>query len=77
MLDKMEDRTKELNKQVKQSFKELDRLIQDRSNTTADIAVIFNKHLKNTESYSNDILDLRFELKDHISREEWTQIFDE
>lgn len=28
-----------------------------------------------TEAYSQDMLDLRFELKEHVTREEWGEIF--
>ena len=55
--------------------KELGKSIEDREDGTGDMGIIFDQHYENLASYTSDIVDLRFELKDHVSQEEWEQIF--
>lgn len=50
---------------------------ESRENNTAEIATISDQYFKTLESYSVDILDLRFELKENVTRKEWAQIFAE
>jgi len=77
ILDSMKKRSKEHSKQISKTSKELGNLIESRDASTAEIAAIGDRNLENIESYNRDILDLRFELKAQVTREEWAQIFSE
>lgn len=75
ILKSMGKRSREHSKQVKKTGKELGKLIAGREADTAEIATIADRIFESTESYNSDILDLRFELKEQVTREEWEQIF--
>ena len=77
VLKAMKKRAKSQNKLVRKSVKELGKLLEGREDITAEGDDILDRHLENVESYSSDMLDLRFELKEQITRDEWGQIFSE
>ena len=77
VLKAMKKRAKSQNKLVRKSVKELGKLLEGREDITAEGDDILDRHLENIESYSSDLLDLRFELKEQITRDEWGQIFSE
>ena len=73
----MKKRTKARNKQVNKSRKELSTLLGDPEATEADIDATWNTFYAEVESYNVDMLDLRFELRDRLTRDEWQQVFSE
>lgn len=75
VLKAMEKTTKGQNKQIRKSIKELGKLIEGRDDVTSEIDGIIDRHFENLDSYSSDIIELRFELKEQITREEWGRIF--
>jgi len=77
ILKSMKKRSKGHSKQVRKTIKELEQLIEGRDDNTAEIAAIGDRSFENIESYDRDILGLRFELKEYVTREEWAQIFPE
>jgi hypothetical protein len=77
ILKSMKKRSKANSRQVRKTIKELGKLLEGREDNGADIAAISERHFLGVESYNGEILDLRFELKEHITREEWAQIFPE
>lgn len=77
VLKAMKKRAKSQNKLVRKSVKELGKLLEGREDITAEGDDILDRHLENVASYSSDMLDLRFELKEQITRDEWGQIFSE
>jgi len=77
VLKAMKKRAKSQNKLVRKSVKELGKLLEGREDITAEGDDILDRHLENVESYSSDMIDLRFELKEQITRDEWGQIFSE
>ena len=77
ILNAMDERAGQYNERLKEASEELGELVRDRENHGVEIAGILARHLEYTEAYSSDIIDLRFELKGTISREEWAQIFSE
>lgn len=77
ILKEMKKRTNGHNKQVKKTIKDLGKRFEGREDNTAEIATIADQYFKMLESYSDDILDLRFELKENVTRAEWAQIFPE
>ena len=77
ILKSMKKRSKEQSKQSGKTSKELGKLIEGRDLNATEIAAISDRNFENSESYDSDIIDLRFELKEHVTREEWAQIFPE
>ena len=71
----MKKRTKARNKQVNKSRKELSTLLGDPEATEADIDATWNTFYAEVESYNVDMHDLRFELRDRLTRDEWQQVF--
>jgi hypothetical protein len=67
--------TKARNKQVKKSRKELSKVLADPEATEADINATWETFYAEVESYNADMLDLRFELRDRLTRDEWQQVF--
>lgn len=41
----------------------------------ADVDPIWNDYMQGFETYNRDMIDLRFELKQHVTREQWKAIF--
>ena len=62
-------------KQVKQTAKGLDKTFRDHEFTAAEIDALWAEHYASVNRYNEDMIDLRFELKEHINREEWEAIF--
>lgn len=75
VLKQMKKTTNAHNKQNRKLKKELGKSIEDREDGTGNLAIIFDQHYEDLGSYTSDILDLRFDLKEHVTREEWVQIF--
>jgi hypothetical protein len=71
----MEKRTKDQNKQVDSYAKRLDEALSDHDYPTADIDKLWSKYHAVRRDYQLRMVDLRFELKEHITREEWQQVF--
>ena len=71
----MQKRTKARNKQVKNARKELSKTLANHEVTTADIDAVWDIYFVEIEAYNNDMLELRFELRNRITREEWKEIF--
>lgn len=77
ILKTMKKSSKGYNKQVKRLIKELGNLLENREDNTLEIAAIGDQHFQEVEKFNKEILDLRFELKGQVTREEWIQIFRE
>lgn len=74
-LKAMKKRTNARNKEVRRATKNLNKALDQDNINAADIDAIWDVYFAEIDQYDNDMLDLRFELKDHISREEWKEIF--
>ena len=68
-------RTETHNKMVKGSSKDLTKALADNDVSEADIDTIWYRYFAQREAYNRDMLDLRFQLKDQMTREEWQQVF--
>ena len=44
---------------------------------TENIDTIWNRYFAVRDNYNRDMLDLRFQLKDQLTRDEWQQVFAE
>ena len=75
VLNTMEKRTKSRNKMVKNTVKQMSKELEDHDVTDADIDAVWNDYVQGVDEFHRDMIDLRFELKQHISREEWQQVF--
>ncbi len=74
-LKAMKKRTNARNKQVRRATKDLNKTLRQDEMNAADIDAIWNGYFAEIDQYDHDMLDLRFELKAHINREEWQEIF--
>ena len=74
---KSKKRTKARNKRVKKSRKELSKALADHGADRSAIDSIWDAYYAEVEAYNKDMLELRFELKDRLTREEWRQVFSE
>ena len=73
----MQKRTKARNKQVKKAQKELSKTLANHDVTMADIDAVWDIYFVEVETYNKDMLELRFELRDRLTREEWQAVFAE
>ncbi len=74
-LKEMKKRTNAHNKMVKGVSKELSTALATDNVTEADIDTIWLSYFEQRAAYNVDMLDLRFQLKDQMTREEWQQVF--
>jgi len=63
------------NKQAGKAAKGLDKAFRDHSVTTGQIDAIWDTYFAEVDQYNHDMIELRFELREHINREEWAAIF--
>jgi hypothetical protein len=76
-LKAMKKRSSARNKQAKRAAKALDKTYADHAARGAEADAIWAELFTEIGHYNNDMLDLRFELKEQISREDWEEIFSE
>jgi len=74
-LKAMKKRTQAHNKQIKNTFKGLEKEFEDYGASDEAINRMWSEFFSDRKLYDGDMLDLRFELKEHINREEWEKIF--
>ena len=74
-LKAMKKRTNARNKQVRRAMKDLNKALGQDNISTAGIDVIWAGYFAEVDQYKDDILDLRWELKAQINREDWEAIF--
>jgi hypothetical protein len=74
-LSEMKNRSKQRNKSAKQAFKELQGEMGEHDINEAGIDVVFDNYLASLHEYNVDMIDLRFQLRDQLSREEWAALF--
>ncbi len=74
-LKAIKSRTEAHNKVVSGTSKDLNKALADNDATEADIDTIWYRYFAQREAYNRDMLDLRFQLKDQMTREEWQQVF--
>jgi hypothetical protein len=63
------------NKMVKSVSKDLNQTLMSDAATDADIDAIWEDYFSNRSSKDLNTLDLRYQLKDQMTREEWQQVF--
>ena len=70
-------RVKEHIKTVKRAFKDMAKALSSDEATDADIEAIWDAYFADRTAYNHDMLDLRYQLRDQMTREEWQQVFAE
>jgi hypothetical protein len=74
-LKSMKDRAKEFSKLGKHTAKNLGELLESGEASEQEINATWSAHFDNYDRFNNDMMDLRFELKKSVSRDEWAQVF--
>lgn len=75
VVDRLEDTAKDYAKTDSDDEKELLKLIQRYETTTAELRSNMDASYQQRLQYQQDMLALRFELKEKLSREQWAKVF--
>jgi len=75
VLKKMEKATKAQNKVVGKSAKQLSKALADHDFEAGEIDRMWSEYHETRASFQMQLIDLRFELKEYVNREEWLEIF--
>jgi len=76
-LKAMKKQTNARNKMVKRASKDMSKTLSSDEATEANIDVVWDAYFSQRAAYDQEMLDLRFQLKDQLTREEWQQVFGE
>ncbi len=68
-------RTTAHNKNLDKLIKQLHKNLREHGGTESDIDAMWDQHFDLTREYDRNMVDLRFQLRDQLTREEWQQIF--
>jgi hypothetical protein len=74
-LKAMEKRTNGHHKMVNSASKDINRTLSNYQATDADIDTVWEGYFTERADYNRDMLDLRFQLKEQMTREEWQKVF--
>ncbi len=74
-LKAMKKRADAHNKMVKSASKDMNKTLSSDDVTDSDVDTIWDAYFSQRAAYNQDMLDLRFQLKDQLTREEWQQVF--
>lgn len=73
--DAMEDSADRRHDAVGDVADQLAKLLQDTDVADADLEPVLAQYRDAIATYYREMIDHRFELKEHVTREEWQQIF--
>lgn len=76
-LKEAKKRTGAYNKVVKRTSKDMSKTLSSDDPTDAALDLSWDEYFASRAEYNSDMLDLRFQLKDQMTREEWQQVFAE
>ena len=74
-LKAMKKRTDAHNKMVKGASKNLSDTLSNDVGTDVEIDAVWDGYFSQRADYNREMLDLRYQLKDQMTREEWRQVF--
>ncbi len=74
-LKETKKRTEAHNKMVKGTSKDMNKTLSSDEVTEANIDTVWDAYFSQRAAYNQDILDLRYQLKDQMTREEWQEVF--
>jgi hypothetical protein len=63
------------NKMVKRASKDMKKTLSSDEVNDTDIDTIWDEYFAQRATYNLDMLNLRYQLKDQMTREEWQQVF--
>lgn len=75
MLKRMEKEAAALEKQSGKRARQLGKALQDHEATDAEVYAIWSEHYERVDAFNREMIDLRFELREHVTRDEWQQLF--
>lgn len=75
LLNSMKKRTKAFDKNVKKSAKSLGKVWLRHGGDPAEVEAIWQEYFAEVDQYNEEMLDLRYEMTGHVTREEWQAIF--
>ena len=75
VVESMLDRSKDHNKALDDLRGRLADVVSRHDVTADEIDALWVEYFESDAQYSDEIIDLRFDLKDELTREEWTAIF--
>jgi len=76
-LKAMKKQTNARNKMVKRASKDLSKTLSSDEVSEANIDAVWDTYFSQRAAYNQEMLDLRFQLRDQLTREEWQQVFGE
>ena len=74
-LDEMTKLTKQREKMLGKMRKRVKKLVADHSTTPEDADRLWSELTTERATFHADMIKLRFELKSHVSREHWEELF--
>jgi len=74
-LKAMKKQTNARNKMVKRASKDMSKTLSSDEVTEANFDVVWDAYFSQRAAYDQEMLDLRYQLKDQMTREEWQQVF--
>ena len=74
-LKAMKKRADAHNKMVKSASKDMNKTLSSDDVTDSDVDTIWDAYFSQRAAYNQDMLDLRYQLKDQMTREEWQEVF--
>lgn len=74
-LKQMETLTKRRDKSIKKIQKQMIATIAIHGHEIDDLDQLWTEYRGTRSIFNNEFLELRFELKEHISREDWAKLF--
>ena len=74
-LDDVKKRLRAHQKDTRKAMKELDAAFRNRATTDDELESIWGAHFERLNTLQRDVIDLRFELREHVDRATWEQVF--
>jgi hypothetical protein len=69
------DRTKDRDKEVSKTAKQLGKTIGAKNPTAAEIDAVWDQYYQDVDAYHSVVVDTRTELKQYVTRDEWQAIY--
>jgi len=74
-LKAMKKRANAHNKMVKRTSKDMNKTLSSHDVTDSDVDTIWDAYFSQRAACNQDMLNLRYQLKDQMTREEWQEVF--
>ena len=74
-LKEMKAVAKRQSKMARKTTKELKPYVGDQASDDADVEALWDGYFERMQVADQEMLDLRFKLRDQLSREEWEQVY--